>query len=149
MPFDPLLWDNKNFQWVNKLFIKKKVYTFIYIPIGFGRAMRQLNKLVKAAGEKNIDNLCLSHHLSPWIMNVYLAVDREIQNANKASFSGNYLSRVYEGAFNEAGIWCNDFETDAKAKGIKINKMYMWYTTCPKCAKKQGKNYVVIISEIE
>jgi len=24
----------------------------------------------------------------------------------------------------------------------------MWYTTCPKCAKKYGKNYVVIIAEV-
>ncbi|MEI6680215.1 MAG: hydrolase [Mariniphaga sp.] len=24
--------------------------------------------------------------------------------------------------------------------------MYMWYTTCSKCAKKHGKNYVVILS---
>jgi hypothetical protein len=25
----------------------------------------------------------------------------------------------------------------------------MWYTTCPKCAKKYGKNYVVILAEID
>ena len=25
---------------------------------------------------------------------------------------------------------------------------YMWYTTCPKCAKKYGKNYVVILGQI-
>jgi hypothetical protein len=27
--------------------------------------------------------------------------------------------------------------------------MYMWYTTCPKCAKKYGKNYVTIIAQID
>jgi len=25
----------------------------------------------------------------------------------------------------------------------------MWYTTCPKCAKVYGKNYVVTIAEVE
>ncbi|MCK7469725.1 MAG: 60S ribosomal export protein NMD3 [Desulfomicrobium escambiense] len=25
----------------------------------------------------------------------------------------------------------------------------MWYTTCPKCAKKYGKNYVAIVGAIE
>jgi hypothetical protein len=34
-------------------------------------------------------------------------------------------------------------------KSYKIKKWYMWYTTCPKCAKKYGKNYVVVIAEIE
>jgi hypothetical protein len=24
----------------------------------------------------------------------------------------------------------------------------MWYTTCPKCAQKYGKNYVVIIAQV-
>ena len=28
---------------------------------------------------------------------------------------------------------------------LDINKWYMWYTTCTKCAKKYGKNYVAII----
>ncbi|WP_369688185.1 hydrolase [Anaerophaga thermohalophila] len=23
----------------------------------------------------------------------------------------------------------------------------MWYTTCPKCAKKYGKNYVAIVGQ--
>jgi hypothetical protein len=26
--------------------------------------------------------------------------------------------------------------------------MYFFYTTCPKCAKKYGKNYVVILAQI-
>ncbi len=26
---------------------------------------------------------------------------------------------------------------------------YMWYTTCPKCAKKYGKNHVVILGAVE
>jgi len=26
--------------------------------------------------------------------------------------------------------------------------MYFFYTTCPKCAKKYGKNYVVILAEV-
>jgi len=30
---------------------------------------------------------------------------------------------------------------------MKIEKMYMWYTTCPECAKKYGKNYIVKIAK--
>ena len=32
---------------------------------------------------------------------------------------------------------------------LNIGKWYMWYTTCPKCAKKYGKNYVVIVGQIQ
>jgi hypothetical protein len=29
-----------------------------------------------------------------------------------------------------------------------MKKEYMWYTTCPKCAKKYGKNYVVVVGQV-
>jgi hypothetical protein len=53
---------------------------------------------------------------------------------------------VYEGPFKDTGKWCKDFERFAKEKAFAINTWYMWYTTCPKCAKKYGKNYVVVLA---
>ena len=41
-----------------------------------------------------------------------------------------------------------DFENQAKSKGLSVKKVYMWYTTCPKCAKKYGKNYVAVVGEL-
>ena len=35
-----------------------------------------------------------------------------------------------------------------KGKGKPPQKLYFNYTTCPKCAKKYGKNYVVILAKI-
>ena len=62
--------------------------------------------------------------------------------------SGKYLSKVYEGNFRETGKWVKDFENYARGRNVRIAKTYTWYTTCPKCAKKYGKNYVVIIGQI-
>jgi NMD protein affecting ribosome stability and mRNA decay len=56
---------------------------------------------------------------------------------------------VYEGPFKDTGKWCKLFEDEAKSKNMTIKKWYMWYTTCPKCAKKYGKNYVAIVAEVE
>ncbi len=36
----------------------------------------------------------------------------------------------------------------ASARGKKIKKLYFHYTTRPKCAKKYGKNYVVILAQV-
>jgi len=33
-------------------------------------------------------------------------------------------------------------------KGKAAKKTYIFYTTCPKCAKVYGKNYVVILAEV-
>ena len=81
-------------------------------------------------------------------MDIYLAVDKEMPGADNITLSGKFLSKVYEGDFKETGKWCKDFENYAKDKGYAIKKWYMWYTACPKCAKKYGKNYTVIIGQI-
>ncbi|HRZ97728.1 MAG TPA: hypothetical protein P5084_09230 [Paludibacter sp.] len=147
-PFDPVPWDDKEFEWDNKLFIKGKVCTLFYIPLNFGSVMKKLNRTIDNAKTEMLDWMSLSAHTSQWNMDLYLAVDKEISGAENIKITGRFYSRVYEGSFNETGKWSADFEEKAKAKGLQPGKQYMWYTTCPKCAKKYGKNYVVIIGKI-
>ncbi len=147
-PFDPAQWDDKVLEWQNKPFIKDKVFTFMFMPVGFGKVMKRLDEKVRAAEAIMPDYLCLSDHTSSWNMDLYLAVDKEIPNANNVTLSGKYFSKVYEGPFKDTGKWCKYYEKEAEGKGMKIKKWFMWYTTCPKCAKKYGKNYVVIIGQV-
>lgn len=146
---DPALWDNKVLEWDKKKFVKDKVFTLFYMPITFGATMKRLDKKVRSANAAMTDFICLSDHTSKWNMDVYLAVDKEIPGAENVTLSGKYLSKVYEGPFSDTGKWCKDYENYVKSKGMNIKKWFMWYTTCPKCAKKYGKNYVVIMSEVE
>ncbi len=44
--------------------------------------------------------------------------------------------------------WIDDMKVFVNAKGMSMKKMYFFYTICPKCAKKYGKNYVVILAQI-
>ncbi|OQB05901.1 MAG: hypothetical protein BWY19_00680 [bacterium ADurb.Bin212] len=146
--FNPEPWNKKVLEWQEKKFIKGRVKTFMFMPLNFGSVITKLMNKVESAGAKTIDNLCLSDHTSKWNMDIYLAVDKEVEGAENVTFSGKFLSKVYEGDFKDTGIWCKDFEQYAKNQGQKINKWYMWYTTCPKCAKAYGKNYTVIIAEM-
>jgi hypothetical protein len=147
--FDPNLWDDKLIEWKNTKFIRDKVCTFFYMPLNFGKTMKRLDKLTSEAGLSLQDGLCLSDHTSKWNMDIYLAVDSEIPNTENVMLTGNYYSKVYEGAFQNTGKWMKDFEDITKEKGFKTSKLYTWYTTCPKCAKKYGKNYVVVIAKID
>ncbi|MFH1364082.1 MAG: hydrolase [Candidatus Aenigmatarchaeota archaeon] len=147
--FDPKKWDNKTINWKDKMFVKDKVFTLFYMPIGFGSTMKRLDEKTRKSGAKVLDNLCLSYHTSMWNMEVYLAVDRKIPNSENVTISGKFFSKVYEGPYKNTGMWCKEYVADANKKKMKVKKMYMWYTTCPKCAKKYGKNYIVIISEVK
>lgn len=146
--FNPEPWDGKIVEWSNKKFIKDKVFTLFYMPINFGQAMTRLMKKVDAAGVEVPGYLCLSDHTSKWNMDLYLAVDKEVAGAENVTLSGRFLSKVYEGDFKETGNWMKDFASYAKGEGFEVKKTYMWYTTCPKCAKKYGKNYVVVVAQI-
>jgi len=146
--FDPTPWDGKTFEWQNKPFIKDKVFTLFYMPMNFGSVITKLNKKIEKAGAKVPDWLCLSDHTSKWNMDLLLAVDKAIPDAENVQLSGKFFSKVYEGDFKETGKWSKDFENHVKNQGMTMKKMYMWYTTCPGCAKQYGKNFVVLVAKI-
>lgn len=146
--FDPAPWNNKEFHWDDKRFLKDKVFTLFYMPLNFGSVMKRMSEQVEKAGATACDWMALSDHTSKWNMDVYVAVDKEIPGKETVTMSGTYFSKVYEGNFKDTGTWMKDFDSYRKEKGMSAKKTYMWYTTCPKCAKKYGKNYVVIIAQI-
>lgn len=146
--FDPEPWDNKVHKWHEKRFISTKVKTFLHIPLGFGKAMTKLTSVISSAHAVFEDAMCLSEHTSMWNMNLYLAVDKYIEGAENISLSGSFYTKVYEGEFKNIGVWMEDFKKVLQEKRIVSRQMYMWYTTCPKCAKKYGQNYVVVVAKI-
>jgi hypothetical protein len=149
--FNSEIWDDKILEWNDKKFIKGRVKTFMYVPIGFGKEMTRLQKLVDNQNARIEDYMSLSIHPTKWNMELCLAVNEEINGADNFTLTGKYYSKVYEGSFSDTAKWISDFENIIKEKeyNCDIKKIYMWYTTCPKCAKKYGKNYVVIIGKID
>jgi hypothetical protein len=147
-PFDPAPWDDRMIDWHDKKFVQDRVMTFLFMPLNFGGTMRRLDRKIREAGATVPDNLGLSDHVSRWKMNIMVAVDKEVPGAQNIALSGSFYSRVYEGPFQDTGKWMKDADAQAGAKGLTIKKWYMWYTTCPKCAKKYGKNYVAVIGEV-
>ena len=147
--FNPDHWDKKVIHWNRKKFVKDNGFTFFYIPLNFGSVIKKLMKKMDKAGAKSPSWMGLSDHTSKWNMDLYVAVDKEVPGVKNTTLSGKFYCKVYEGPFKETGKWCKNYEALAKEKGIKVKKQYMWYTTCPKCAKKYGKNYVVIVGEVE
>lgn len=146
--FNPVPWDNHISDWQDKKFIKGSVFTLFYMPITFGRVMTKLFTNITKSGATFVDNVTLSEHLSPWKMSLFLAVDKDVPGEENVTLSGKFFSKVYEGPFNDVGKWMKSFPDDAKVQGHTIEKIYAWYTTCPKCAKAYGKNYTVLFGKI-
>ena len=146
--FNTELWDKKEIIWKDKLFIKDSVKSFFHIPLNFGSVVVRNMKIIDSAGAANPDNIMLSDEKSMWSSDVYISVNKEIPEASNEKISGTFLTKVFEGPYQNAGKWAKEMNDYVKTNGKEIKKMYFWYTTCPKCAKVYGKNYTVIFAQI-
>lgn len=63
--------------------------------------------------------------------------------------NGEYITKVFEGPYKDAKKWYDSIIEYAKSKDKKADIVYFFYTTCPKCAKHYGKNYVIALAGIK
>jgi hypothetical protein len=146
--FEPAPWDEKELVWENKRFVKDHVTSFLHIPLNFGAVMKRNVGLIEAADAKPGTMVVLSDERSLWGADVYLEVTKDISGANMATISGKFLSKVFEGPYSNMGKWIGQINAFVKSRGKVAGKLYFFYTTCPKCVKKYGKNHVVILAQI-
>lgn len=147
-PFDPGPWQDKEIVWKDKLFVKDHVLSFLHIPLDMGKKVVKNMELIEKAGAKAPYQLMLTDEKSLWGADIYIDVAKEVPGAEMDKLSGVFLTKVFEGPYQNAGKWAKEMEQYVKAKGKEIKKLYFSYTTCPKCAKAYGKNYVVLFAQI-
>jgi len=145
--FNPEPWDEKEITWQNKLFVKDHVRSFLHIPLNFGKMIVRNMERIKEASALVPEPLMLSEE-SLWGADIYIAVSKEVPGAEMQRISGAFLSKVFEGPYKDAGRWVKEMKDYVGSKGKEIKKMYFFYTTCPKCAKVYGKNYIVILAMV-
>lgn len=145
--FNPEPWDEKTLAWENKRFVKDRVRSVLHIPLNFGAVMTRNIGVIAAAQAKPENMVVLSDENSLWGADVYIEATKDIPGANMATLSGRFVSKVFEGPYRDMGKWIQEMKAFLAAKGVNLGKLYFYYTTCPKCAKKHGKNYVVILAK--
>jgi len=146
--FDPSPWDGKEIRWQDKRFVKDRVASFLHIPLNFSAVMRRNMSRIEASGAASGSNVIISDENSLWGADVYIEVARDIPGANMASISGTFLCKVFEGPYQNMRKWIAEMRDFVQSQDKDIRKLYFFYTTCPKCAKKYGKNYVAILAQI-
>ena len=146
--FDPEPWDEKEITWENKKFVKDRVRSFLHIPLNFGAVMKRNVKLIEAADAMSPEPIVLADENSLWGADVYIDVTKDVPGAQMTTLSGTFLTKAFEGPYKDARKWCGEMAQYVKQQGREIKKTYCYYTTCPKCAKEHGKNYVVLLTRV-
>ena len=146
--FNPEPWNEKTLTWDNRRFVKDRVTSFLHIPLNFGAVMKRNVPAIESAGAAPDPMVVLSDENSLWGADVYIEATQDVPGATMATISGTFISKVFEGPYQNMRKWIEEMKAFVAAKGKSFSKLYFYYTTCPKCAKKYGKNYVVILAQI-
>ena len=72
---------------------------------------------------------------SPWAKNVAL--------------SGAFFTKVFDGSYNAVPKWIKEMDSQIASQSKTAKKHYVYFTTCPKCAKTYGHNYAVALAQVE
>lgn len=147
-PFDPAPFRDATISWKDHAFVKDHVTSVFHVPLNMGAKVTHNKRLIDAVGASPPQPLMLCDESSPWGSEVYIEVTRDVPGARMATLTGTFRTRVYDGPFSDAGKWAKDTEDWLSAQGVKADRLYFAYTTCPRCAKAYGHNYVVIFARV-
>lgn len=143
-------WRDKQVTIDNQRFIRMHTRSFLYMPLNMSSIMTKIQQTAEDAGAtmppKEV--MTLSRELSPWKAEQLYAVSKLVDGADNVILSGTFLTKVFDGPFKDAQKWHNALMEFAKTKCKKVEKVYMFYTTCPNCAKHYGKNYVIGLAQV-
>jgi len=146
--FNPVKYHKKEFEFKDKLFVKDKIFSIFHFPLNFGSVMAKATKKIEAAGAQSDDFLYFTDESSLFGTPLYIAVSKEVPDANMEKLSGKFLTKVFEGPYKEMGKFAKKMKEYVEDQTEALEKMYFYYPYCPKCAKKYKKNYVVIFAQL-
>lgn len=73
---------------------------------------------------------------------------KEVPETENVKLTGTFISKVFDGPYNHIPKYIKEVDSYLTAQGKKAIKYYFYYTTCPKCVKKYGHNYIVAFAEV-
>ena len=146
--FDPSSWNEKKLTWEDKRFVKDRVTSFLHIPLNFSAVMKRNVERIEKANAGSPTMMVLTDENSLWGADVYVETTKDVPEAEMASISGTFLAKAFEGPYRNVGKWTKEMKAFVEGRGQHAGQLYYYYTTCPKCAKKYGENYVVILAQI-
>lgn len=146
--FTPEPWDGQTLHFENKPFVKASTVSAFHMPLNMGSVFARTMAAIQQAHAEGDGVMVLSHDDSAWHADHLFAVSKPVEGAEMVTLSGDFLTKVFEGPFSQARTWCDDMATYVAQQGRKLDDLYFFYTTCPKCAKVYGKNYVVGVAKV-
>jgi hypothetical protein len=147
--FNPAGWDGQELHFRDKPFVKATSRSLMHVPLNMGSMFARVQKHIDEAGAAEPDQVVvLSRDISPWKTEHLFAVSRPVPGEEMTRLSGDFVTKVFEGPYSHGREWHADMQQLVRERHRAPGDVYFFYTTCPKCAKAYGKNYVVGVAAV-
>jgi hypothetical protein len=147
--FNPEGWEGAELHFRDKPFLRADTISALHIPLNMGRVFSRVLGHIDDAGASDPDQvIVLSRDLSAFKGEHLFAVTKDVPGEEMTRLSGDYVTKVFEGPYREAKNWFDELKALSASRGKADGTVWFFYTTCPKCAKAYGKNYVVGLAEV-
>lgn len=147
--FNPEGWDAQELHFRDKLFVRAKTHSVMHVPIDMGKVFTRVQKHMEEAGAfDDSDFIVLSRDTSAFAGEHMFAVPDAVPEEEMTTLTGDFVTKVFEGPYKQAPHWYEQMAQLVRARGHEPKSIWFFYTTCPKCAKVYGKNYVVGVAEV-
>jgi len=150
--FDPKPWHESRHIWKDKLFLYDTIPQLFHIPLPGtlgGTIKRMWENATRNKIETDIKNfLLLAHDPSPWKSELYLSVAKECTGLEIVKISGCFITMVFDGPYSAVPVFIKEMDRYLSGIKEKAEKYFFYFTTCPKCARKFGHNYIVAFAKV-
>jgi hypothetical protein len=147
--FNPEGWDDQTLRLKDKPFVHATTISAAHIPLNMGKVFTRVQQHMADAGAQDPHAvLVLSRDTSAFRGEHYFAASADVPGEEMTKLSGDFVTKVFEGPYSRTGDWHDQMQALAETKGKTAKDIYFFYTTCPKCAKAYGQNYVVGLAAV-
>lgn len=146
--FKPQGWDEQELHFENKPFVLASTLSLLHLPLNMSHVFAKTQSAIEKAHAEGGGFLVLTSDQSPWHAEHLFAVDHVVPGAEMVYLSGTFLTKVFEGPFPHMQAWLDELRAFVESRGKTLETPYFFFTTCPRCAKVYGKNYVVGVAKV-
>jgi hypothetical protein len=147
--FNPEGWDAQELHLRDKTFVRATTRSLMHIPLNMGKVFaRVLARIEKAGAFDKSGYIVLSRDTSAFKGVHLFAVNKAVPDETMTTLSGDFITKVFEGPYRMASKWHKEMTDLVRSKGTEPQSIWFFYTTCPKCAKAYGENYVVGVAQL-
>jgi hypothetical protein len=147
--FHPEPWEGQMLRFEAKPFVRKTTRSLFHVPLNMGKIFSSAFAELEQADALDEERcFVLSHDASAWSAEHLFAVPHDVPGEDVVHLTGDFYTKVFEGPFKDASEWIRETRQAVEAMGRTVEKTYLFYTTCPKCGKEYGKNFVVAFAQL-